>query len=76
MALIDEQKLQTNVVKLIDLLKQQVQCCHIVSSGFASSSLISAGVFYTVDQSGNIKVFDAPGGVQLTPGAYGTLTKP
>lgn len=76
MALLDEQKLQLNVVKLIELLKQQVQCCHIVSSGFASSSIIGTGVFYTVDQSGNIKVFSSPGGTQLTPAEYGTLTKP
>ncbi len=76
MALLDEQKLQANVIKLIELLRQQVQCCHIVSSGFASSSIVGAGVFYTVDQSGNVKVFSSPGGVQLTPTEYGTLTKP
>ena len=76
MALLDEQKLQGNVYNILDLLRKEVQCCKVVAASWANSSIIAAGVFLTVDQKGNVTVYDAPGGNVLAPADYGTLTKP
>jgi len=76
MALIDEYKLQGNIINILDLLRKQIECCKIVSALWAKSSLIATGVFITVDQNGGIQVYDAPGGNLLTPAEYGTLEMP
>ena len=76
MALLDEDKLQGRIYDILDILRKDINCCKVVSSTWASSSLIGAGVFVTVDQNGGIKVYDAPGGTQLSSVEYGVLTKP
>lgn len=76
MALLDEDKLQGRVFNILEVLRKDTDCCKVVSTTWASSSIIGAGVFITIDQKGNIKVYDAPGGGILTAAEYGTLTKP
>lgn len=76
MALIDEGKLQGRIFDILELLRKQVDCCKVVSTTWASSSTIGAGVFITIDQNGGIVVYDVPGGTVLKPSDYGTLTKP
>jgi hypothetical protein len=76
MALLDELKLQGNVYNILDLLRKDVQCCKVVAVSWANSSIITAGVFLTIDQKGVVTVYDATGGSVLTPADYGTLTKP
>lgn len=76
MALIDEGKLQGNIDKLVNLLTKQVQCCRVVSAVWASSSIIGARVFVTINESGGIVVYDHPGGTVLEPANYGVLTHP
>jgi hypothetical protein len=76
MALIDEEKLQGRVFNILEVLRKDIDCCKVVSTTWANSSEIGAGVFITIDQKGNITVYDVPGGSILTPAEYGTLTKP
>jgi len=76
MALLDEGKLQGNIYNILDVLRKDITCCRIVSASWAHSSIITAGVFLTIDDKGNIIVYDAPGGNVLTPADYGTLTHP
>jgi len=76
MALLDEMKLQGNIYNILDLLRKQTQCCKVVSTTWASSSAIPAGVFVTINENGGILVYDVPGGTLLSPSAYGTLSKP
>lgn len=76
MALLDEDKLQGRIYEILDLLRKDTTCCKVVSTTWAASSLIGAGVFVTIDQKGGITVYDAPGGNVLAPADYGTLSKP
>jgi hypothetical protein len=75
MALLDEEKLQRHIYEILQLLRKQVTCCKIVSTTWATSSLLGV-VFVTIDESGKISVYDAPGGTLLTPAEYGSLTSP
>ena len=76
MALLDEEKLQGRIYNILEVLRKDIDCCKVVSSTWANSSNIEEGVFITVDQKGNITVYDAPGGGILTSAEYGVLTKP
>lgn len=76
MALLDEEKLQGRIYDILDVLRKDINCCKVVSTTWAASSLIGAGVFVTIDQNGGIKVYDVPGGTQLLPSQYGVLSKP
>lgn len=76
MALLDENKLQGNIINILNILRKEVECCKVVSALWAKSSEVATGVFITVDQNGGIKVYDAPGGNLLTPAEYGTLEMP
>lgn len=73
MALLDEPKLQGNVYQILDLLRKQNSCCHVVTALWMTSS-IEGTVFVTIDQNGGVSVYDAPGGTKFTPAEYGTLT--
>lgn len=76
MALLDEDKLQGHIIEILDVLRKDVNCCKVVSTTWATSSIVGSGVFVTIDQHGGITVYDAPGGSVLTAAEYGTLTKP
>jgi len=76
MALIDEDKLQGRIFNILEILRKDVDCCKVVSTTWADSSLVEGGVFITIDQKGNITVYDAPGGGILTASEYGILSKP
>lgn len=72
MALIDEYKLQGNVQNILEILRKQASCCDdVASSGFATSSVAGA-IFYTLSRGGKVKVYNQPGGTQITN--YGNLT--
>ena len=56
MALIDEEKLQGRVYNILEVLRKDIDCCKVVSTTWANSSIVGAGVFITIDQKGNITV--------------------
>ena len=76
MALIDEEKLQGRIFNILEILRKDVDCCKIVSAFWACSSITTTNVFVTIDQKGNITVYDHPGGGILTPSEYGVLNYP
>ena len=77
MALIDEDKLQGNVIQLLEIAKKNRACCdNVAAVTWANSSLIMTGVFVTIAKNGKVVVYTAPGGTVLTPAEYGVLSKP
>lgn len=77
MALIDEDKLQGNVIQLLEIAKKNRACCDNVAAAlFAGSSLIASGVFITISKGGKLVVYDHPGGTVLTPAQYGVISHP
>lgn len=76
MALLDEERLQSHVIEILEVLRKDINCCKVVAAVWAASSLIAQGVFVTVDQHGGITVYDVPGGSVLTEAEYGVLTRP
>lgn len=73
MALLDEEKLQGRVYEILDTLRKQVQCCRVASAQWMSSDSLGTNVFVIIYDSGDFKVFDAPGGTEYTQAQYGTL---
>jgi len=74
MALIDEDKLQGNVIQILQILKSNKACCTKVASTTWATSSIAGSVFVLIFQDGSIKVLTAPGGTVVA--SYGTLTHP
>lgn len=74
MALIDEDKLQGNVIQILQLLKKEAACDSVITSVWAVSSVVAGPVFVTISRCGTATVYTQPGGTVLTPAQYGTLT--
>ncbi len=67
MAMIDEEKLQHNVAKILDLLRKEAVCCSVVSAQWMCDADSGTAVWVTVNEAGAIVVYDGPGGVVITP---------
>lgn len=72
MALIDEDKLQGNVIQILALLKKEAACESVATAVWAHSSVTGGAVFVTISNRGVAKVYTQPGGTLITN--YGTLT--
>lgn len=73
MALIDEDKLQGNVFAILQLLRKEQTCCGYINGQFMCDG--STVVWVLTSPTGAVKVFDAPGGTEITPaGALGPVT--
>lgn len=60
MALIDEGKLQGNVINILDILRKQATCCGFVSGQWMCDD--GTPVWVLMSPTGEVTAFDAPGG--------------
>lgn len=67
MAMIDEGKLQGNIMQILDLLKKESVCCSIVSAQWMCDADSGTAVWVTINEAGAMIVYDAPGGNVITP---------
>ena len=67
MALLDEGKLQGNITKILNILEKEAVCCSIVSAQWMCDADSGTAVWVTINESGAIVVYDAPGGVVINP---------
>jgi len=73
MALLDEDKLQGNIINILSILRKQDACsCEQVATAMWANSSLAGIVFVTVLRNGKIKVYDQPGGTEIKN--YGDIT--